>query len=365
MKLIVFGLSISSSWGNGHATLWRSMLRALSLRGHSTIFYEKNVPYYAGTRDGWTCPEGVRLRLYDSFEQIRAEAARELHTADAAMATSYCPDGVAASQLILDSGAAIRAFYDLDTPVTLSSLSSGAPVDYLPPNGLGAFDVVFSYTGGRALDELRSRLGARRVYPLYGSVDPSTHRPVAPMRAFRGALSYLGTWAADRQAMLEELFVLPAERLPRNRFLLAGAQYPDSFPWHDNIYFMRHLHASQHPALFCSTRATLNVTRASMASYGYCPSGRLFEAAACGAAIFTDWWEGLEDFFTPGEELLRVDSTDDVIDALSLSDRELRRIGAAARDRALRSHTAVQRVREFESICGQIHSERSKPAVAA
>lgn len=365
MRFVIFGLTVTSSWGNGHATLWRSLLKAMSRRGHKATFFEKNVSWYADTRDEWTPPAGVEVHLYDSLQENAAEAARELEEADVALCTSYCPDGPLASQLILDSGAAIKAFYDLDTPVTLKALRSDEAVPYLPPEGLGAFDLVLSYTGGRALSELQSRLGARRVAPLYGSVDPETHCPVPPMDEFRGALCYLGTYAADRQRALEELFVKPASRLPNERFVMGGAQYPDSFPWRDNIFFVRHLPPSLHPAFFCSARATLNITRGSMAEYGYCPSGRLFEAAACGAAILSDWWEGLDEFFSPGEEILRVGSADDVERALSLSDRELRDIGNAARQRTLEQHTAARRVVQLEAICENSFANRRGEALNA
>lgn len=365
MRFIIFGLTLSSSWGNGHATLWRSLLKAMAVRGHSAVFYEKDVPWYRDTRDAWTCPPGIRLCLYDQIDQIREDARRELACADVAMCTSYCADGAAAADLILNSPASIRAFYDLDTPVTLDAVHAGQRVDYLPQGGLGGFDLVLSYTGGRALLELQSLLGGRRVVPLYGWFDPETHFPVQPQPELRGALSYLGTYASDRQAMLREFFVKPALRSKDERFLLAGAQYPDHFPWQGNIFYLRHLPPAQHPAFFCSSRATLNVTRQSMAANGYCPSGRLFEAAACGAAILSDWWEGMETFFTPGEQILRVRTADDVLQALALSDSELRSIGKAARALVLERHTAAHRVAELETICESLSANTGQPLLAA
>jgi spore maturation protein CgeB len=354
MHFVIFGLSVSSSWGNGHATLWRSLLKAMAGRGHTAVFYEKNVPYYANARDGWPPPGGVRLRLYDSLSDIRAEVMRDLAAADVAFCTSYCPDGLEASRTILDSRAAIKSFYDLDTPVTLKAIRSDERVPWLPADGLSGFDLVLSYTGGRALDELQSRLGARRVAPLYGSVDPETHSPAAAVEEFRAALCYLGTYAADRQRALEELFLQPAARMLRERFVIGGAQYPEDFPWGSNIYFVRHLEPSLHSAFYCSARATLNITRSSMAEYGFCPSGRLFEAAACGVAILSDWWEGLDTFFAPGKEMLIARTAQDVENALALSDDELRQIGGAARQRALQQHTATRRVIELESICEDV-----------
>jgi spore maturation protein CgeB len=353
MHCVIFGLTISSSWGNGHATLWRALLKAMARRGHTVSFYEKVVPYYASNRDELELPSGTRLHLYHSVDDVRVQARRELATADLAMCSSYCPDGPAASVLILESNAAIKAFYDLDTPVTLRALNGGVRVEYLPENGLADFDFVLSYTGGRALGELQTRLGARRVAPLYGWVDPEAHRPMPPMPEFQAALSYLGTYATDRQRAIEELFLIPAQKLPKGRFVMGGAQYPDAFPWSENVFFVRHLPPSLHAAFYCSSRATLNVTRGAMAEYGYCPSGRLFEAAACGAPLLTDSWEGLEAFFTPGEELLRVNTAEDVLDALSLSDAELRRIADAGRARALSDHTAERRLDDLEALCQQ------------
>ncbi len=362
VKIVIFGLTVSSSWGNGHATLWRSLIKALLRRGHRVTFYEKDVPYYASTRDLWGLPPGGHLRLYEFLHEIREEIVLELRQADLAIVTSYCPDGPAASELVLQHAHGVRAFYDMDTPVTLDCLRSASPVAYLPPEGLGAFDLVLSYTGGRALEELRTRLGARVVAPLYGSVDPETHHPVPAVAAFRAQLSYLGTFAEDRQRAVETLFVEPARRMPAGRFLIGGAQYPESFPWTDNIFFTGHLEPAQHPAFFCSGRATLNVTRRAMAEYGYCPSGRLFEAAACGVPLLTDGWEGLEQFFTPGEQILRVDTSEDVLGTLCLTDMELQRVSEAARERALREHTNEQRAVDLENCLDTVNQDSAAAA---
>jgi spore maturation protein CgeB len=348
MKLVVFGLSISSTWGNGHATLWRALCKALGARGHLTVFYEHDTPYYAGARDMTAIP-GCELRLYSSWPEVAENARREIADADVAMITSYCADAVAACDLVLNSRAHVRCFYDLDAPVTLARLRRGDAVEYLPLYGLKDFELVLSYTGGAALDLLREWVGARHVAPLYGSVDPDVHKPAAPLPEFAGDLSYLGTYATDRQAALERLLVEPARMRSDMRFLIGGAQYPQDFPWTSNIYFVRHLPPAQHPAFYCSGRATLNVTRAAMAELGYCPSGRLFEAAACGVPILSDIWEGLDQFYSAGQILPCSDSTD-VLKALSLSDYELRQIGVAARERTLDEHTAMHRAIEFERL---------------
>ncbi|PTQ13214.1 glycosyltransferase [Sphingomonas oleivorans] len=362
MKFVIFGLTVSSSWGNGHATLWRGLIRALARQGHSVAFFERDVPYYAANRDLRSLSDGAALVLYPDWESIRPAAAAALADADVAMVTSYCPDGIAAAALIFDKAPGVAIFYDLDTPVTLARLSAGEALPYLPPQGLGEFDLVLSYTGGQALDALRDRLGARRVAPLYGHVDPDQHRPAAPMQAFRADLSYLGTFAADRQAALEILFIEPARLRPGCRFVLGGSGYPQDFPWTDNIYFVKHLPPPDHPAFFSSSRLTLNVTRSDMATMGYCPSGRLFEAAACGTPILSDWWEGLDAFFEPRAEILIGRSAEDAIAALDLSDEEMARIAKAARDHVLGAHSSAHRARQLVELIRDIGA--LAPAIA-
>jgi len=349
MKIVVFGLSISSSWGNGHATLWRGLCRALGSRGHEVVFFERDVSWYADSRDGTEFP-GCDVRLYSDWDTVLPSARAELREADAAFVTSYCPDGVAASEAVLESKARIRGFYDLDTPVTLSRLNAGQTVEYLPPEGLSGFDVVLSYTGGRALDQLRTHLHARKVAPLYGSVDPDVHRPAPPEADFAGDLSYLGTWAADRQSGVERFLIEPARHRPEMKFIIGGAQYPKDFPWTSNIWFVRHLPPGLHPAFYSSSRLTLNVTREAMADMGFCPSGRLFEAAACGVPIVSDWWEGLDTFYTPDTEILVCRDSEDVLAALDRSDSELMAIAIRARERTLAEHTAAKRAQELEDI---------------
>jgi spore maturation protein CgeB len=291
---------------------------------------------------------GGTLIMYGDWPEAIDESERQLVDADACLVTSYCPDGVAATEVVLNSRAPCKAFYDLDTPITLARLGSGQAPPWIGPQGLRDFDLVFSFTGGRALEELRTRLGARRVVPLYGSVDPDLHRPVSPAGRYRADLSYLGTYAGDRQAALEALFIDPAHRLPAKRFVIAGALYPQDFPWCANIFFVRHLPAAEHPVFFSSSRLTLNVTREPMAAMGYCPSGRLFEAAACGCPVLSDAWEGIEACYEPGREILIARSTDDALAAMDADDAQLRRIAAAARERTLEEHTADHRAAELE-----------------
>jgi spore maturation protein CgeB len=359
MKLAIFGLTISSSWGNGHATILRGIFRSLHRRGHTVVFFERDVPYYAGHRD-CVRPPWAQLHFYREWSEIAPCARRHLQDADVGMVTSYCPDGPAAAEAVLASNAGLRVFYDLDTPVTLQNLARGIPVPYIGPGGLGGFDLVLSYTGGRALTELTRALGARRTAPLYGCVDPDTHRPVSARAAYRADLSYMGTYAADRQEKLEALFVQTAREMPERKFLVGGSMYPPDFPWQRNIYYIRHVSPPEHPAFYCSCGFTLNVTRSSMASMGFCPSGRMFEAAACGTPLISDGWEGLDRFYEPGSEIVVAKAGGDVRAALAMPQSERRAMALRARERTLDEHTASRRARELERLLNDASSNRLK-----
>lgn len=349
MRIAIFGLTISSAWGNGHATLWRGLCRALHVAGHEVLFFERDVPYYAQHRDMQDAP-WCRLVLYEDWNDIAPDAERVLADADVGIVTSYCPDAQPASRAVLGSRVSRKVFYDLDSPVTVSRIERGEPVDYLPQSGLGDFDLVLSYAGGTALDGLRRYTGARVVAPLYGSVDPDVHRPVPRVPARSSDFSYLGTYSPDRQHLLDQLFIAPARARPDLRFALAGSQYPADFPWTDNLMYLQHMPPPDHPSFYCSSRLTLNITRAPMAAAGYCPSGRLFEATACGTAVVSDWWEGIDSFFEPASEILIAQQTDDVLACLDLPYEERQRIAAAGRERTLACHTARVRAAELEAL---------------
>lgn len=365
MRIAIFGLTISSSWGNGHATLWRGLCKALVALGHEFVFFEHDVPYYANARDWPTLPPAMRdsqLVLYSDWFAIQPRVAHELARCDTAIVSSYCFDAQVATDAILEAQHPLTVFYDLDTPVTLETLRSGKRVPYIPWRGLSDFDLVLSYTGGAALEALRSDLGAHRVRALYGHVDPDVHHPVPPVESYRAALSWLGTYSVDRQAMLEELFVSPARLRPHQKFLIGGTQYPENFPWSRNVYFVHHLPPQEHAAFFSSSRLTLNVTREPMARMGWCPSGRLFEAAACAAAVLSDEWCGLDDFYTPRQEILVAHSAVETLAALDMSDAQLSAIGRAARQRTLDEHTSRHRAERLIHYLEEVRSPtRSTP----
>ena len=364
MKITIFGLTITSSWGNGHATPYRALLRALHKLGHRVTFYERDVEYYRLRRDLTSCVY-CNVVLYDDWDAVRARSLEEAQTSDVVITASYCPAGARIIDEIFELTGPLRVFYDLDTPITLQQLEQ-SDLDYLRRDQIRAFDLYLSFTGGDILRQLEQEYGARFAAPLYGCVDPDVHAPVPPRGDLRCAISYLGTYAADRQQKMDELFLEPARCMPGSAFLLAGALYPWQWQWPANVRRVDHVAPSDHPALYCSSGATLNITRAGMARTGWCPSGRFFEAAACGAPIISDHFAGLESFFTPGEEITVAHAAGHVIAALK-SPATLQRMAQRARERTLDEHTGDHRARQllqyFEQA--QSHSTTSRTAEVA
>jgi spore maturation protein CgeB len=360
LQILFFGLTISSSWGNGHATPYRALLRALHELNIKAVFYEQDVPYYARHRDFKSC-EYCELILYRDWETVRGSALRRAQEADVVVTASYLSEGARISEELLEVEGPLHVFYDLDTPITLSRMQNGG-VDYLRPELIPQFDLYLSFTGGNILRTLEQSFGAQRGLPLYGCVDPELYVRVPRQQRFACDLSFMGTYAPDRGDCIRELFVAPAERLPGQNFLLAGSMYPTDWRWPAGVRRVEHVAPSDHPALYSSSRATLNVTRHEMARSGYCPSGRFFEASACGTPLLTDEWEGLESFFDLKQELLVVRSSDEVVQALQLPEAELARIAARARERTLDEHTGQQRAKQFLAACEE--SRRATTAIA-
>jgi spore maturation protein CgeB len=348
MKITIFGLSITSSWGNGHATTFRALCQALHRRGHRIVFFEHNLEWYQNNRD-LPHPPYCDVKVFESWEKILPVVRAELRDSDVAMVGSYFPDGIAALEEILSSKVPARAFYDIDTPITVRNLREDGGADYLLKSHLPELDIYFSFTGGPLLQQLEQELGVPFAVPLYCSVDPDKHRELSAEPSFTCDLSYMGTYAPDRQPKIEELLCAPARRLPGKKFIVAGPQYPSHIDWPENVERIMHLDPRHHAKLYSSSRITLNVTRREMVVAGYSPSVRLFEAAACAAAIASDNWPGLETFFSPGSEILLSTESSDIARYLTDYDEsELRRIGRAARERVLAGHTSDVRAREFE-----------------
>ena len=344
MRLAIFGLSVTSSWGNGHATTYRALLKALHAAGHRVTFYERDVPWYASRRD-LPDPPFCELHLYNGVEDAKARFAAEVKTADAVIVGSYVPDGVAIGEWVTATAGGKTAFYDIDTPVTLAKLAAGDH-EYLAPGLIPEFDVYLSFTGGPTLDRLEREYGSPAARPLYCSVDPDLYYP-EPGTPRDLDLGYLGTYSDDRQPTVGRFLIEPAKARPDAKFYVAGPQYPESIVWPPNIARTDHLPPAGHRRFYNRQRFTLNVTRADMIAAGHAPSVRLFEAAACGTPVVSDRWPGLTDLFTEGEEILIADATADVLRFLDLSDRERDRVGAAAREKVLAAHTATHRAAEL------------------
>lgn len=347
MKLVVFGLSITSAWGNGHATTYRGLLGALAGRGWEITFYERDVEWYRSNRD-LPAPAYCTLRLYTDWATVRSEALAAARAADLVLIGSYADRAEELADSLTGRDRP-TFFYDIDTPITLTALQRDGRAAYLRADQVGGFDLYFSFTGGPAPRELEQVWGARRAEALYCGVEAAIHRPGPPDPRYACALGYMGTYATDRQPKLEELLVGPAGRLPDERFIIAGAQYPKlSLP--PNVERLTHVYPRDHAAFYSSNRATLNLTRAAMVRYGWSPSVRLFEAAACGACILSDRWPGLDELLEPGREILLVEDGADVLRHLaSLTSERRARIGEAARRRILADHTYVRRAAQLES----------------
>jgi spore maturation protein CgeB len=360
LKITFFGLTISSSWGNGHATPYRAILRALQRRGVDLVFYENDAPYYARHRDFSSC-EYCDLKLYSDWRAVRTHALRHASESDIVVVGSYTPEGACISDDLLTLARPLHVFYDLDTPVTLNRLSQG-PLDYLHRKQIPEFDLYLSFTGGSLLRRLEQQYGSRIARPLYGCVDPDLYHRVSSRDDFACALSYVGTYAPDRQSKLDELFLEPARQRTDLRFLLAGSLYPFEWTWPANVARFEHVPPGEHSALYSSSLATLNITRQEMAASGYCPSGRFFEAAACGTPILTDYWEGLESFFDVQCELHVVRTPDDVLALLSAPASQLQEAAERARRRTLEEHTGEVRAREFLAHCEEAYGHKDLAA---
>jgi spore maturation protein CgeB len=344
-SMVFLGLSITSSWGNGHATTYRGLLRALSARGHDVLFLERDLAWYADNRDLPSPPYG-RTALYGSLEELTDRFAGDVERADLVVVGSYVPEGRAVTRWVQATGRGTKAFYDIDTPATLAALGAGR-CEYLEGSQIPGFDLYLSFTGGPTLARLERDFGARRARALYCSFDATLYYP-EPLPP-RWDLGYMGTYSADRQAALDRLLLEPARRSPSSRFVVAGPQYPDDLAWPSNVERIQHLSPAEHRAFYCRQRFTLNVTRADMVAAGYSPSVRLFEAAACGVPIISDAWPGLETILEPGREILVARTAEDTRRALGgLGEEEARQLGARARRRVLAEHTAEHRAEELE-----------------
>jgi spore maturation protein CgeB len=354
LRIVILGLSITSSWGNGHATTYRSLMRALGRRGHEVLFLERDTPWYRANRDAVDLPRGS-VGLYQNVSELANHWRTSLAAADLVIVGSYVPDGIALIKLVASIATGIVAFYDIDTPVTLAGLARG-DCPYLNAALIPALDLYLSFTGGPALHLLEKRYRARAARVLYCSVDLGYYRPVPAEPVWD--LGYLGTYSADRQATLDALMCQPARQWPGGGFAVAGPLYPAQLSWPLNVDRIEHIAPDRHGWFYSRQRFTLNITRADMVRMGYSPSVRLFEAAACGTPIISDWWPGLDAVFVAGEHILVARSGEEVLSYLrDLPEEERRQLAIRARNHVLAHHTAAHRAIALE---GYVEERRAR-----
>jgi spore maturation protein CgeB len=345
LNIVVLGLSITSSWANGHATTYRALLKAVSDRGHSVTFLERDVPWYRDNRDLERAAY-CRIELYGSLPELARQYGKLIGDADLIILGSYVPDGVAIGEWLTSRCNGLTAFYDIDTPVTLQGLQDGS-VNYLSPRLVPRFGIYLSFTGGPALRIIEERYGSPMARALYCSAElPAQVRTIRQ----RWSLGYLGTYSEDRQRGVDGLLLEAARQLPDHHFAVAGSKYPPEIDWPANLRRMEHLPPAEHPDFFSAQRFTLNVTRPDMKALGFSPSVRMFEAAACGTPLISDNWKGIEAAFKPGVEILTAEDTRDVIGILTeMSDETRLTIAANARARFRKDHTAAHRATQLEN----------------
>ncbi|AFM25072.1 CgeB family protein [Desulfomonile tiedjei] len=358
LNIVIFGLSITSSWGNGHAVTYRGLVAELARLGHKVTFLEQDAEWYASHRD-MPYPQGCKIILYKRFSDVQRFHLARIRSADMVIIGSYVSAGIEIGNWILQNSPGVVAFYDIDTPVTLAAIARGA-CQYLTADLIPEYDLYLSFTGGPVLKILEDEMGSPCARTLYCSVDPSIYRPET--RAAKWDLGYLGTYSPDRQPKVEQFLNVPASQWENGKFVVAGPQYPSSVVWSQNVHRIDHVPPGDHRSFYNSQRFTLNVTRSDMIRAGWSPSIRLFEAAACGIPIVSDWWQGLDHFFVPGEEILVAQSTEDILVYLhNTSESERKSIGYAARKKILSAHTSAHRAAELEEYAREA---LKKPALS-
>lgn len=359
LDIVIIGLSLSSSWGNGHATTYRSLIKGLHKEGHKVTFLEQNVPWYASNRDLTSSPH-CRLRFYEGPEELKRDHADTIGDADLVIVGSYVQQGVAVGEWVTSLASGITAFYDIDTPVTLTKLDKG-DYEYITPKLIPEYDLYLSFSGGKALKRLTEVYNAPAARPLYCSVDPDLYYP--DPQPVKWQMGYLGTYSDDRQPGLNRLLLDVAEKQPEKSFVVAGPQYPSDISWPGNVERIEHLPPREHRRFYNQQRFTLNITRDAMVESGFSPSVRLFEAAACATPIISDHWEGLETLFRPDEEIFIARSSNEVHKFLKdTSEEDRQHMGQRACERVLEEHSSRERARQLIHYVRELKVWPSEPA---
>ncbi|HEX2217982.1 MAG TPA: glycosyltransferase [Gemmatimonadales bacterium] len=350
LDIAFFGSSLVSAYWNGAATYYRGIIQALHRRGHRTTFYEPDAFGRQQHRD-LEDPEWARVVVYPEEEASALRAVDEASGADLIVKAS----GVGVFDDLLDRAVlaarrpgALAVYWDVDAPATLDRVARSASDPFRPL--IPEYDLIFTYGGGDPVIKAYEGLGARYCVPIYNALDPETHHPEPPDPRFEGTLGFLGNRLPDRAARVEEFFLRAAALRPEERFVLGGSGWGDR-PLPANVHYVGHVYTRDHNTFNCTPRAVLNVSRESMASYGFSPPTRVFEAAGAGACLITDAWEGIELFLEPGSEVLVARDGAEVAEHLDrLTGGEARAIGERARTRTLEQHTYARRAAQVESI---------------
>lgn len=351
MKIAFFASSLVSAYWNGAATYYRGIVRALAERGHQVTFYEPDAYDRQKHRD-MADPPWAKVVVYSA--QSDAEVLRVVERARGADLVVKASgvgvhDGLLERAVLdLQKAGTLVAFWDVDAPATLDRVHADAADPFRPL--IPRYDIVLTYGGGEPVRQAYLGLGARECVPIYNALDPSTHHPVPPEPRFEGDLGFLGNRLPDREARVEEFFLRAAAQLPHRKMLLGGSGWGDK-QMPANVHYLGHVYTADHNAFNCTPRAVLNVSRESMARYGFSPATRVFEAAGAAACLITDAWEGLETFFAPGKEVLVAHDGDEVAEHVRTLDAErARAIGQAAYRHVLAEHTYAHRAAQVDDV---------------
>jgi spore maturation protein CgeB len=353
LDVAFFGSSLVSAYWNGAATYYRGIVRALSRRGHHVTFYEPDAFERQEHRD-IPDPEWARVVVYPADSEAGPlRAVEEAKGADLVIKASGVGvyDGLLEQAVLeLQTSETVVVFWDVDAPATLDRMESDPsdPFRSLVPQ----YDMVLTYGGGDPVVQAYQGFGARRCVPVYNALDASTHFAVEPDPRFTGDLGFLGNRLPDRESRVEEFFLNAAAALPERTFLLGGSGWSDK-KMPPNVSYVGHVYTRDHNAFNCTPTAVLNISRESMARYGFSPATRVFEAAGAGACLLTDAWEGIELFLEPDEEVLVVRDGRDVAEAVSrMTPESARKIGLQAQRRILAAHTYDHRAEQVEQVLG-------------
>lgn len=363
LKIAFFGSSLVSSYWNGAATYYRGIIKALADRGHTITFYEPDAFDRQKHRD-IEDPDWARVVVYQADENSALEALQSAHDVDIIVKASgvgvldeWLEQAVVEHQRKHARSGMLSIFWDVDAPATLERVHNDGDDPFRPL--IPQYDFILTYGGGDPVIDAYTALGARCCHPIYNAVDPDVHHPVEPQPAFEATLGFLGNRLPDREARVHDFFFRAVEAMPEAKFILGGSGWQEYAPQFENLRYLGHVYTRDHNAFNCSPLAVLNINRESMARTGFSPATRVFEAAGAGACLIMDYWEGVEQFLTPDQEVLVARNGEEVVEHLrQLTPERAKAIGEAARLRVLAEHTYRHRAEEVEIL---LQARRRRP----